>query len=161
MVVAIAAILAAIAIPNFQSMLDRQRTTTLANDLYASVTYARAEAIRRGTRVDLLPTDAANWANGWQISVSPAAGATATAPAVMLYQRAAASNGTTMKATFNPEPTDNALFYDGTGRTRTRDSSATSRSVNWIIILNQEERHLDVNAMGRPSLCDPTRPPCP
>ncbi|MBC7498970.1 MAG: GspH/FimT family pseudopilin [Herminiimonas sp.] len=155
-VVSIAAILATIAVPNFQSMLNRQRIATVSSDLFASVAYTRAEAIRRGTRVDLLPLDPADWAKGWKISVPPAAYG---APEI-IYQHPPAPKGVAITAAFAPDPTDAALSYDGTGRTRMRTNSAISRSATWKIVLSQEIRKLDVNALGRPSLCDPALPPC-
>ena len=159
-VVSIAAILAMIAVPNFQSMLNRQRIATVSNDLFASVAYTRAEAIRRGTRVDLLPLDPADWAKGWKISVPPAAAGGAPGAPEIVYQYPPALRGVAITALFAPDPTDAALSYDGTGRTRMRTNSALSRTATWNIVLSQESRKLAVNALGRPSLCDPAQPPC-
>ena len=66
-VIGIVAILAAIAAPNMGAMIKRQRIKTAAFDVFASLTYARSEAIKRNTTVTITPTSN-NWANGWQIT---------------------------------------------------------------------------------------------
>jgi type IV fimbrial biogenesis protein FimT len=65
-VIGIVAILAAIAAPNMGAMIKRQRIKTAAFDVFASLTFARSEAIKRNTSVTITP-DAAGWQKGWQI----------------------------------------------------------------------------------------------
>ena len=50
-VVAIAAILATLAAPSFQSLLDRQRVRSAASNLGVDIQYARSEAVRRNAPV--------------------------------------------------------------------------------------------------------------
>lgn len=66
-VVAIMGILAAIATPHMGDMIRRQRIKTAAFDVFASLTFARSEAIKRNTMVTLVPVNAANWAFGWRV----------------------------------------------------------------------------------------------
>jgi type IV fimbrial biogenesis protein FimT len=68
-VIGIVAILAAIAAPNMGAMIKRQRIKTAAFDVFASLTYARSEAIKRNTTVTITPI-ASDWAKGWQIKDS-------------------------------------------------------------------------------------------
>ena len=63
----IAAILMALAVPNFSSTIKSSRITTQANELVSSLNYARSEAIRRGTNVTASRADV-NWQNGWVIA---------------------------------------------------------------------------------------------
>jgi type IV fimbrial biogenesis protein FimT len=65
-VVAIMAILAAIAAPYMGDMIRRQRIKTAAFDVFASLAFARSEAIKRNTPVTITPTGG-NWAEGWRI----------------------------------------------------------------------------------------------
>ena len=65
-VIGIVAILGAIAAPNMSAMIKRQRIKTAAFDVFASLTFARSEAIKRNTTVTLTPTSS-DWAKGWQI----------------------------------------------------------------------------------------------
>jgi len=69
-VVAIMAIIAAIAAPNMGKMVRQQRLKTAAFDVFASLSFARSEAIKRNTPVTLTPTNAANWVFGWQVADS-------------------------------------------------------------------------------------------
>lgn len=68
--VAIAAILAAIAIPSFRSMINSSRLTSHANELVASLQLARSEAIKRNARVSVCgsangATCGGGWAKNW------------------------------------------------------------------------------------------------
>jgi prepilin-type N-terminal cleavage/methylation domain-containing protein len=72
-VVVIAAILAAIAVPNFRSFIQAQRVKSAAADLHASFTLARSEAVKRATAVSVNQV-ASGWINGWQIPDPTAVG---------------------------------------------------------------------------------------
>lgn len=73
------AILLGIAIPSFQATIRNSRTTAQANDVIATLTYARSEATKRGLPVTMCAADAArtgcagaavnNWSNGWLVFV--------------------------------------------------------------------------------------------
>ncbi len=78
--IAIAAILAMIAAPSFESFFVRNRIATQSNSLLSALSLARSEAIKRGSRVTVCRTGdatAANptcsndasgsWANGWVV----------------------------------------------------------------------------------------------
>jgi len=56
-VVAIAGVLAAIAVPSFNSLIQSQKVRTASFDLYASLILARSEAIRRNADVTITPVD--------------------------------------------------------------------------------------------------------
>ena len=66
-VVAIVAILAAIAAPNMGAMIRTQRVKTASFDVYASLTLARSEAVKRNVSVTVTPAGA-TWADGWTIT---------------------------------------------------------------------------------------------
>jgi type IV fimbrial biogenesis protein FimU len=52
-VVVIVGIFAAIAVPSFSYMIHKSSVTAAANELYDLMQYARAEAVTRGTRVNI------------------------------------------------------------------------------------------------------------
>ena len=66
-VLTIVGILAAIAIPSMSQMLAAQAVRNAAYDLNADLTYARSEAISRGTNVALRATSGADFKQGWSI----------------------------------------------------------------------------------------------
>ena len=67
-VISIIAILAAVAIPSFQSLIRNQRVKSASYNLFASLTLARSEAIKRNTDITVAPVTAGSWKDGWTIS---------------------------------------------------------------------------------------------
>jgi len=64
-VVAIAGILAAVALPNYTSMVKNNCLITINNNLVTSLQLARSEAIKRKMNVGVHA--ASDWATGWQV----------------------------------------------------------------------------------------------
>ncbi|MBS1144612.1 MAG: prepilin-type N-terminal cleavage/methylation protein [Proteobacteria bacterium] len=72
--IAIFAILLAMAVPSFESLIASTRVSTTTNDLLAALAQARSEAIRRGQRVTICASangaqcaNAGSWNQGWII----------------------------------------------------------------------------------------------
>lgn len=97
-VMAVLAILSAVAAPSFTAMMGTMRARATSTDLYASLSRARSEAIKRNADVTLQPNGGA-WGGGWFIlDPSDAAGqrklddhpaipnATVTGPSSVVYQ---------------------------------------------------------------------------
>jgi len=61
-------ILVAAALPALGNLVRGQRVKSATSDIYASLVFARSEAIKRAVDVDLVPT-AADWATGWRVRV--------------------------------------------------------------------------------------------
>ena len=72
-VVSIIAILAAIAIPSFQSLIRNQRVKSSSYELFTSLMVARSEAIKRNADITVTPITAGSWQDGWQISAGTTA----------------------------------------------------------------------------------------
>lgn len=67
--IVIFAILTAIALPAFKSIVANTRIKTVSFDLYSGLTFARSEAIKRNTSIALragATTDGA-WTTGWRV----------------------------------------------------------------------------------------------
>lgn len=67
-VLAIVAIALALGVPSFREFVARNRLDSTAQDLLASLQYARSEAMRRGAQVTVRLAGAAgsrNWGGGW------------------------------------------------------------------------------------------------
>lgn len=69
-------ILLAIGVPSFQSVIRNNRIASSTNELVATLTYARSEAMKRGDAVTVCPTEDqedcagdTNWATGWMAFV--------------------------------------------------------------------------------------------
>jgi type IV fimbrial biogenesis protein FimT len=69
--VAIVAILAATAMPSFQSAMIRSTIRSLSSSLGTDLAFARSEAVRLGAAVTLCPRSGAacggDWSNGWLV----------------------------------------------------------------------------------------------
>lgn len=66
--VALAAILAAIALPSFREFLIGMNVTTLTNELVAALNTAKVEAVKRGLSVAVVSnSDSNDWTAGWKI----------------------------------------------------------------------------------------------
>src|SRR3569832_1309807 len=64
-VLAVASILLAVAVPSLHGFIQSQRLMAAANEFQAAVSLARSEAIRRGVRVDLVPAkNGSDWSHG-------------------------------------------------------------------------------------------------
>jgi type IV fimbrial biogenesis protein FimT len=74
-VVSIVAILGAIAIPSYQSSIANNRVSAELDRIAMDVSFARSEAVKRGTTVALCPTAGcvagAHWEAGWVVFVDP------------------------------------------------------------------------------------------
>jgi type IV fimbrial biogenesis protein FimT len=73
---AVAATLLSAAAPSFVALIDDNRAAGAANDVLASLQFARSEAVKRAADVTLCPSsdgagcsDGTDWKNGWIIFV--------------------------------------------------------------------------------------------
>ncbi|OUR73997.1 hypothetical protein A9Q78_01905 [Methylophaga sp. 41_12_T18] len=62
--VSVLAILAALALPSFQSVLDNRRLAGAAENLFADLQYARSESIKQNEEIRLQVTSGINWCFG-------------------------------------------------------------------------------------------------
>jgi|SRR5690554_1415999 len=71
-VVVLLGITAAIALPNFGRMIDRNQHSSAANDFSGLLNFARSEAIRRGNSIVVFPRDTGNTNAGYGVCVGNA-----------------------------------------------------------------------------------------
>ncbi|MDK2797846.1 MAG: type fimbrial biosis protein FimT [Tepidiphilus sp.] len=78
--IAVLAILLAIGIPSFASLIASNRLTSATNELVAALQTARTEAIRRNARITVCPAAptatacSGNWRDGWMVFVDQTPG---------------------------------------------------------------------------------------
>lgn len=102
-VMALIAILAAIGVPSYQSIVNSNRITAEINGLVTHLQYARAEAVKRGQNVTVTSNNGNNWEGGWVV---------ADANNNALKQQQAFQSGDTLTATLG------AIRYDRNGFTQ-------------------------------------------
>lgn len=62
---ALVAIMMMLAAPNFTAFQRNSELTTTANNFLATLSAARAEAMKRQLRTFVIPADGSNWSSGW------------------------------------------------------------------------------------------------
>jgi len=67
-VMAVAGILAAIAVPSFRSLTESQQIKNASFELFSNLSLARSEAIKRNADVTIAPLVAGDWGQGWAIT---------------------------------------------------------------------------------------------
>ena len=150
-VVAIVGILAAIAAPQFTTMLRNNRASAASSALQVSMNLARSEAIKRGadSRVTIAAKDTAGqFDNGWTVFLDKTGNGngglapTADSPTVTRLEVVAApASG----LTFDKSVTANYITYNGQGRTQTPNVGAT-----YSFLQASSEKHcLIVSSSGR------------
>lgn len=132
-VVAIIGIMARIAIPAFNEMIDRQRAKNAASDIYVALSRARSEALRLSQNVTLLPNSGTtDWTSGWTIE-DP------TVPGNLFENHEAVSNVTITGTT-------NSVTYRSSGRVL----GATRFTITGDY--PGSTRYVCLNLSGRPSI---------
>ncbi len=93
-----------IAVPNYKSMVSGNRIVAQINNFKGAMSFARSEAIKRGTAVSVVPITGADWAQGWIIEVK--------STNEVLNRSDAFSGGTALK----PSATAARVDFTGEGR---------------------------------------------
>jgi len=128
-VVAIMAILAAVAAPNMADMVRTQRVKTASFDVFATLTLARSEAVKRNVSVTIAPNG--TWISGW--SVTDANG--------NVVRRQEAYGNITMTG-------PNSVTYNGTGHLS--GATPTPFQVSAANIPASSYRCIKLDVSGRP-----------
>lgn len=150
----IAVVLMLIAVPDFQKLLAKQRIDIAARDLFAAILLTRAEAIRRGERVDLMPANEVDWRSGWIIFVDANNNHRPDTAEKIIHTHAPLGKRLVIESHLH----DRAIPYiafGANGRSRTNANSQISQPGHLDLILAGQRRRIILNFTGRPRLCDP------
>jgi type IV fimbrial biogenesis protein FimT len=142
-VVAILGILATIGLPSMRDLIASSKVRTAASDLYSSLIFARSEAIKRNSSVDVIPSVASNWGAGWSVRV--------TGAAENLTAREAVTNDVTLggPASSIRYRGDGRLVDPATGSLFAAEVPFTFRATSFTHI---PLRCISVDPSGRPSV---------
>jgi type IV fimbrial biogenesis protein FimT len=150
------------------SMLEFQRNaelTSAVNSLTAAINAAKGEAIKRNAHAWVVPTDGADWNNGYQVyvDVAPVGGGYAAGSDVLVMKQDAASLPANLVITGTDTAAGSAPYvrFDGSGYARNatgfsslaltvrrRDSVGTANQ-------NAQTRHVLIAQSGRVRTCKP------
>ena len=158
-VLAIAAVMAGVALPDFQQMIRAQQLKAATNDLFGAIDLARTQAIARGRRVQLVPFDAAgrDWSGGWVVFVDRD-GDRRPGPGEEVIQRyRAPAKGIAVDVAFSSQQGASYLAYNSMGRSCSDTSSQAARFGTLSLVQGGQIRRIKINMLGRARLCNPAR----
>ena len=134
-VVAIAAVLAAFAVPSMRDLIQAAKSRSAASDLYGSLILARGEAIKRRTTVTVAPVSS-SWDNGW----------TVTAGGTTLESHGALETGVLVQVNV-PAATASSIAYGMNGRVA---SSALQTVIFYLSPTISQPRCISIDPSGMP-----------
>ena len=138
--ITIIAVLASLAYPAFRTLIQTQGVRTSASDLQTALMFARSEAVKRASNVDVIPVNN-DWKNGWTIQLPDA---------TVLRRRPALSE----QLDAMPVATGAKVTYQSDGHVATAPGPVTVRvSGNSLVTA----RCVLVDLSGRPKLVADTR----
>ena len=119
--VAILAILVAVAVPSFSSIIENNKMVSARDSLINAFQYARTEAVTRNSSISICPSSnstscvaTTNWSNGWIVFEDSASGSTPTVGSILRVY----DGLTGFTANFIPNgssATDDFFRYEPTG----------------------------------------------
>lgn len=155
LVVTVVAIVLGVGVPSLRGLIRSQKVTTTVNDFFMAINLARSEAIQRGTRVDLVPADAAgDWAQGWVVFIDGNGNQRPEPGEKVIFAHTATPGGVRIRASLTDSKVQ-YLAYNGTGRTRTNASGERTQFGTFTVTLDDEVRKIKLNFLGRARVCNP------
>ncbi|GAB4292566.1 MAG: type IVa pilus pseudopilin TppE [Thiohalomonadaceae bacterium] len=136
--VAVAATVMWFAIPNLNELVRNNRMVAQVNDVVTALNFARSEAIKRGSQVQIVAAGG-SWASGWDVQLIDG---------TVLRTFPALGDGMTLTEAMNAT----TITYDGTGRVLTAATFSLCDSKR----TGETGRSISVIATGRVSTSDLT-----
>lgn len=160
-VLLIAAVLVGLASPEMRQMINRHRLDSAVADLYGAVDLARSQAIARGSRVQLVPLEAAgnNWSNGWVVFIDTDGDRRPGPGEEVIASHGPVSEGIIISFNFTSNRVPYYIAYNGAGRSCSDTSSMAARWGTLSLHQDSQIRRIRINMLGRARVCDPRREP--
>lgn len=158
-VLAIAAVMMGIALPDLRQMVRAQQLKAAANDLFGAVSLARTQAIARGRRVQLVPGDAGgrDWSRGWVVFIDDDGDRRPGDGEEVILRRGPLAAGIAVDAAFSGQQGAAYLAYNSMGRSCSDTSSLAARWGTLSLVQDRQIRRIKINMLGRARLCDPAK----
>lgn len=151
----VAAILFTVAVPGFVGLIRDAQITATTNDFFAALNLARAEAVQRGVRVDVVPArEDGDWAQGWVVFIDKNRDLRPGGSDVIIFRHGPAPKGMQITARLT-DSTVQYLAYNGAGRTRTHENGYRTQFGTFTFELESKVRKIKLNFVGRPRICNP------
>ncbi len=154
--VALIVIIMSFAAPSFSTFQRNSELTSTANTLLSSLTAARAEAMKRGQNVSVVPQDGSDWTKGWIVFVDTDASGTKNGTESALMSEPAVP-GTISVATVPSGVV--YLMFDGSGYPRLTGGAFQASSLDFSNT-SGEARRIVSSPAGRLRVCKPDSSTC-
>ena len=160
-VLVLLAVLFTLAAPNFLTFRRNAELTSAANSFVASLSTARAEAMKRQLRAFVVPTTGNDWATGWRVFVDVDSNVTASSVVpsgsdIIVVEQAALPTGVSgisvVSSTLGDGTTAYVMF-NGSGFMTKVDKTFADMSIE--LSNGIEGRRVIVNPNGRLRVCKP------
>ncbi|QNA88522.1 prepilin-type N-terminal cleavage/methylation domain-containing protein [Massilia sp. Dwa41.01b] len=158
-VVAVAATLLAVALPDLRALVQSTQLRAASNDLFDAIGLARAQAIARNERIALRPRDPAglDWAQGWTVFADRDDNGVPGAGDDILAVHGALAPGVALAFALTSPAPPYYIAYNGAGRSCSATSSGAARWGTLSLFHGGGIRRIKINMLGRARLCNPAR----
>jgi type IV fimbrial biogenesis protein FimT len=158
-VLAIAAVVLALAMPDLREAMRAQQIRTGVHDLFDAINLARAEAMTRNERVELIPRDSGgvDWTRGWTVFVDRDGDRQPGAGDDIIAVHGPLAAGMAADFSFTSPAPPYYIAYNGAGRSCSAASSAQARWGTLSLFHGRQLRRIKINMLGRARVCDPAR----
>lgn len=154
----IAAVLAGLALPSYQTLIAHQQLRTAVGDLFSAIDLTRSQALARGSRVLLVPLDpgGASWQHGWNVFIDSNGNRRYDAGEELIFQQGPVADGITINAAFSADAASSSyIAYNGAGRSCSASNSLAAHWGTLSLVQGQNRRNIKINMLGRVRVCDP------
>lgn len=163
-VVALVAILLGVAAPNLASFQRSSQLRAASSSFLAAVQVARAEAMKRGVDVYMVPAASNDWATGWVVFADADwdQSLDRSKDAVVLEAgpipaRTSVATGLTDASQF-ADASSRYIRFNGGGFPQTKAGAPSSGAIEFGASgATDLRRRVVLNAVGRARMCDPVR----
>jgi type IV fimbrial biogenesis protein FimT len=157
-VLAVAAIVLAIAVPDLRDLVRTQQLKAATGDLFAAIDLARAQALARGRQVKVVPRDpqGADWRLGWQV-LRDRDGGGQPGTGELIAEHGPLAPGIAVDFAFTNVARPYYIAYNGAGRSCADGNSAAARWGTVSLFHGGHIRRIKINMLGRARVCDPAR----
>lgn len=153
---AITALLISMIRSTAHDVIDNVRVSTAASQLYSAIGLTRAEAMKRGERVDLIFLQGKNFTRGWVVLIDRNANHVADTGEVILLRSAGLPENLEIRAQLRDHASP-YLAFDPSGRPRSNASSEVPQIGSLLLTVGKKKRKLIMAFLGRVRVCDPDK----
>lgn len=156
-VLAIVALLSGLAMPAMRDMIRNYQLNAAVADLFGAIDLARAQAIARGSRVQLVPLEAggANWSEGWVVFADSDGDRRPGPSEEVIASHGPVAGGIVITFSFTSNKLPYYIAYNSSGRSCSDASSLTARWGTISLHHGGQIRRIRINMLGRARVCNP------